>query len=221
MLFVAGLPKFYLWGSWLEAAMPEPLDYSKPFHHFGQSRYGLNKKDSCCVASQIRWSHRNLKFWSTPFLVQICANHSHQKWWHLLQLRGCADELTWCGCGCPGKTPEMASLVVHHGIEMDRNWNLQVIWGFPKIGVPWGTPIAGWFIREHPTKMDDLGVPPLQETSICEYLFSHDFPSWRASHGRHHIAAQQHGGRMSNPPFARRKQLGLFPMAGGTSGSMA
>ena len=29
------------------------------------------------------------------------------------------------------------------------------IWGFPEIGVPQN----GWFIRENPIKLDDLGVP--------------------------------------------------------------
>ena len=35
-------------------------------------------------------------------------------------------------------------------------------WMFPKIGVPQN----GWFVMEHPIKMDDLGVPLLLETPI-------------------------------------------------------
>jgi hypothetical protein len=49
------------------------------------------------------------------------------------------------------------------------------IWGFPYIG----DPQIGWFILEHPIKMDDLGVPIL-ETSIKQtrVLIQDGLKSW-------------------------------------------
>ena len=40
------------------------------------------------------------------------------------------------------------------------------IWVFPKIVVPQN----GWFVMEHPMKMDDLGVPLFLETYIYIYI---------------------------------------------------
>ena len=39
---------------------------------------------------------------------------------------------------------------------------LLIVWGVPKMEVP----KTGWFIKENPLEMDDVGVPPFQETSI-------------------------------------------------------
>ena len=41
------------------------------------------------------------------------------------------------------------------------------IWGFPSME---GSK-NGWFIRENPIKVDDLGVTLFQETTICSIVF--------------------------------------------------
>ena len=42
------------------------------------------------------------------------------------------------------------------------------IWVFPKF---WGTPQWMGFFFEMPSKMDDLGIHPFSETSICQWSF--------------------------------------------------
>ena len=47
-------------------------------------------------------------------------------------------------------------------VRKHQKWKMNFIWVFPTIEVPQN----GWFIMEHPIKMDDLGVPLFSEAPI-------------------------------------------------------
>ena len=47
--------------------------------------------------------------------------------------------------------------------DAQRDENIERMWVFPKKGVPQN----GWFIREHPIRIDDLGVPLFLEPPMC------------------------------------------------------
>ena len=66
--------------------------------------------------------------------------------------------------------------VMKHGwkIQPNKNGGISSWESYVGVSMAMGVP-QKWmvFVRENPTKMDDFGVPPLSETTICKLCMFH------------------------------------------------
>ena len=72
-----------------------------------------------------------------------------------------------------------------------------------------GYPIAGWFVRENPINLEDLGVPPLMSIRISAYLLVSYIPEVAlicGSSSRSTRGAQEQGGARGTLAIAAELQ---------------
>ena len=114
-----------------------------------------------CMMYTYMYIYIHVYIYTYVYIIHVLSKWTHPESLHTPWGRA-TDDLQIHQAGCGLTDHKWLVAIVLYGITpviSGSQWYL-----YMEVSINWGIQ-NGWFIRENPIKMDDLGVPPFQETS--------------------------------------------------------